>query len=344
MSQFGRRLSLAALAATVVSLLPPPAAAAVGPPAVIDNGTVRLGIQPQGNLIVRSGGDSQTGITFLPTGHEALAPGCDCEGWGVADVGSGVTGHAGEDSGDSNISEIDFTSTATTATSVVSIPAAPILAAGGTAKPTFRVTHTFTPAAETPYLYRLEVQIENTSTMGATDLRYRRVMDWDVEPTPFDEFVTNEPGNAANLIHLSNDGFFTPDPLTPNTATDSDVEFFAEGRLVDFGPSDHGSLWDFSFGPLAAGATKGFSIFYGAAPSEAAAFDALEAVGAEAFSLGQANTTRSRRSVMVPTGWPARARHPATCVRPTSSMGPRPPSSSPSRASAASPCSRDLST
>jgi hypothetical protein len=270
---------------TSIGVLPHPAQAAIGPPAVIDNGVIELGIQPEGNLIV--GG---RGLAFLPTGHESLAPGCDCEGWGVADVGSGISGYASESNGEDNVSVVDFTATDSTATSVVSVPAAPAAAAGGAGTATFRVTHTFTPAAETELLYRLNVNIENTSAIGATDLRYRRVMDWDVEPTPFEEFVTNEPGNAVNIIRLTNDGFFTPDPLVPNTEEDNDVDPFVEGRTNDLGPADHGSLWDFGFGPLAAGASKSFTIFYGAAPSEVAAFDALEAVGAEAFSLGQANT------------------------------------------------------
>lgn len=279
-----RRFISPGLAAMVggLVLVPSAAQAAIGPPATISNGTVEMGIQPEGNLIV---GDR--GLAFLPTGHESLAPGCDCEGWGVADVGSGLTGYASESNGEDNVAVVDFTTTASTASSLVMVPADPADSPG---TPIFNVTHSFTPAPETPFLYRLDVRVENASAVGATDLRYRRVMDWDVEPTPFNEFVTNEPGTAVNLIHLSNDGFDTPDPLKPNTPLDNAVSPYAEGRLVDFGPADHGSLWDFSFGPLAAGATKDFRIFYGAAPTEVAAFDALEAVGAEAFSLGQANT------------------------------------------------------
>ena len=281
-----RMVSVAAATMLVpLGVSSPAAHAAIGPPAVIDNGVIELGVQPEGNLIV-----GERGLAFLPTGHESLSPGCDCEGWGVADAGSGITGYASESNGEDNIAVVDFASTDSTATSVVTVPAAPAAAAGGAGTPTFRVTHSFTPSAETPLLYRLNVNIENTSAIGATDLRYRRVMDWDVEPTPFEEFVTNEPGNAVNIIRLTNDGFFTPDPLVPNTAANNEVSPFVEGRTNDLGPSDHGSLWDFGFGPLAAGASKSFNIFYGAAPSEVAAFDALEAVGAEAFSLGQPNT------------------------------------------------------
>ncbi len=62
----------------------------------------------------------------------------------------------------------------------------------------------------------------------------------------------------------------------------TDVDF------VDSGPEDHGALFDFGLGALAAGDTFGFSIFYGAARTEALALTALGEVGAELFSFGQA--------------------------------------------------------
>ena len=45
------------------------------------------------------------------------------------------------------------------------------------------------------------------------------------------------------------------------------------------------------YGTLAAGATKTFRTFYGAAGTETEALNAIQAVGAEVYSLGQPNTT-----------------------------------------------------
>jgi hypothetical protein len=61
----------------------------------------------------------------------------------------------------------------------------------------------------------------------------------------------------------------------------TDVDF------TDFGTSDHGANFDFGFGDLLDGESFSFKIFYGAAPTEAAALAAIGADGLELFSLGQ---------------------------------------------------------
>ena len=60
-------------------------------------------------------------------------------------------------------------------------------------------------------------------------------------------------------------------------------------NFTKFGPADHGSFFTFDFGGLAAGETKTFDIFYGAAPSEDEAIAALTGVSAEVFALGYAS-------------------------------------------------------
>ena len=136
--------------------------------------------------------------------------------------------------------------TATTAVSVVDI---------GT---TFRVTHDYHPSPSTPNAYEVSVSVKNISA-AATHLRYRRVMDWDIEPTAFSEFVTLFKGSSPFLDFTSNDGFATSNPL----AGPSDIG--QTGSFTDAGPDDHGALFDFDFGSLAAGATREFKTFYGAA-------------------------------------------------------------------------------
>ena len=86
-------------------------------------------------------------------------------------------------------------------------------------------------------------------------------------------------------MFTSDDGFATADAL----AGPSDLVEHV-GNFADAGPADHGALFDFDFGTLAAGATKTFKTYYGAAGTEVAAVDALNKVGAEAYSLGEPST------------------------------------------------------
>jgi hypothetical protein len=251
---------------------------------IISNGTVQLGVNDEGHLNVGGGtpssetGTTVVGLRFVPTNAESTAPGCLCEGWGAADAITGVSGSANVDVGGvQNMTVESFTADATTATSIVII---------GGETPTFRVTHFYHPSS-IPNLYQADVTIENISA-SPVDLRYRRVMDWDIEPTAFDEFVTIKRSipPPTELIFTSDNGFATANPLVPggSLSCPENVDF------EDCGPDDHGALFDFSFGTVAPGGKKEFRIFYGAAATEAGANAAIAAVGAEAFSFGQPDT------------------------------------------------------
>lgn len=100
-------------------------------------------------------------------------------------------------------------------------------------------------------------------------------MDWDVEPTAFDEYTTiGHFGNPpASLVYTSNDGFQASDPMEPPTNAG------ATGFYVDDGPDDWGAMFDFDFGILPPNETLTFELFYGAAPSETIALAELQAVG-----------------------------------------------------------------
>lgn len=283
---FLARLAAIALALTLIAPVAREVFDAEAHPAnaIITNGTVQLGVWDEGHLNVpggpaSTGGTTVVGIRYVPTNNEATGPGCECEGWGAADATSGVSGYANE-SGFPTVNDItvdSFVSTASTAVSVVTI--------GDTTNGNvLRVTHDYHPSLVTPNLYEVLVTVQNISA-SPVDLRYRRVMDWDVEPTPFDEFSTINPGTAVELLFDSNDGFASADPL----AGPSDLG--STGAFTDAGPDDHGALFDFGFGTLAAGATKTFRTFYGAAGTETEALNAIQAVGAEVYSLGQPNTT-----------------------------------------------------
>ncbi|MCW0180783.1 MAG: autotransporter outer membrane beta-barrel domain-containing protein [Zavarzinia sp.] len=257
--------------------------------AIIDNGTVAIGVNPEGNLI--TGG---VGLTFLDLpagGQDALAPGCACEAWGVADFSTrdDVTpffGNAGEATGDRNLFDATLTVSGTgtdpRSTGDSAISTVNVGAAGSDRR--LSVTHEYSPSVDSR-LYEVDVSITNIGTTDITELRYRRAMDWDIPPTEFSEFVTIAGLPAGNIVATSDNGFANGNPLE---ATGS-ISAPENENFEDNGPADHGATFDFHFGNLAVGDTREFVIFYGAAANEAEALDALRAVGAEVYSLGQSS-------------------------------------------------------
>lgn len=250
------------------------------PGAIISNGTVQLGVNREGHLNVPGGtpssgtGTTDVGLRYVPTNAESTAPGCLCEGWGIKDFLTGNWAGANEDQGgivgNLPMTVESFTSTASTATSVVNV--------GGI----FRVTHDYKPSTS-PNLYQVDVTIQNISG-AVVDLRYRRLMDWDIEPTAFSEFVTVVTGGSPAVGFTSNDGFDSPEPFNGNTG----IGF--TGEFTDAGPDDHGALFDFNFGGLLPGASFSFVTYYGAAANEVDALAALASQGVTVYSLGQPST------------------------------------------------------
>jgi hypothetical protein len=251
--------------------------------AILNNGTVSIGVNNQGHLI--TGG---VGITFNATGGEALVPGCDCEGWGLGRISTNVGGGASLDNGGiSNVSLVSFTSTATTAKSVTNVTVG--------AGQAVQVTHDFGLSASAN-LFQVNVTLKNTSgtTINAGDLFYRRSMDWDVPPTEFNEYVTVSGvpallgiANGTNLWRVSDDGF---KKVTGSSLFNSPTDNAGCGvntNFTDCGAADHGAVFDFQFAELLDNAEVTFSIFYGAAANETDALAALTTVGGGLYSLGQ---------------------------------------------------------
>lgn len=250
--------------------------------AVIATGDIRLGINDQGHLNVFAPGvainSSFVGLTYLPTG-DATSPGCLCEGWGVAATDSGATIHSGgigEVTGIDNISLDSFVSGPSTATSVTHL----------TSLPGLTITQAYQPSAAPGALFENIVTITNSTGATVTDVRYTRAMDWDVPPEEFSEYVTIGGLPASAVLFTSDDGFASPNPYDGRSDLDG---CGTTTNFADCGRADHGAIFDFGFGDLAAGESQIFSIFYGAAGSEADAFAALGAVGAEVYSLGQSS-------------------------------------------------------
>jgi type IV pilus assembly protein PilY1 len=284
--------SIARLAAAL-SLV---AGSTAGAQAVIDNGTIRLGVNAEGHLNfgivpqVTPGSTTTVGLRLI-TGrgdYESTADGCACEGWGVGvRTGAGpVTSWGGANvavGGVTNLTVESFTPNASSATSVVRL----------TSGAPLTITHTYRPSAVTPYLYEVNVTIQNTGGTAIDDVLYRRVMDWDIAPTQFSEFVTLQGWNATNLIGSGNNGFLSAQPLEQfdGCLTGDPVGAVCNGNFTTSGVEDQGAFFDFSFGALGAGESRSFTTFYGAAPTQRELYQALSSVGAEVFSAAWCDDT-----------------------------------------------------
>lgn len=244
--------------------------------AVIFSGNVGLGINSPGDLNVPNEppsagtGTTNYGLRYLPDNDEFAGPGCPCEGWGVADESTGADGYADESTGSSGLNVKKFSYTPDSAISEVAIGS------------TFDVTNDYTPVAGTPDLFQDAVTIKNISGVRLANVLYRRLVDWDMEPTAFDEYVTIQGmGNSPYLAATTNDGFDSADPLS---ASDN---LGATGNFTMNGPEDQGAQFDFDFGEFGVGRSVHFTEYYGAAPDEAQAASDLMSVGVQAYSLGE---------------------------------------------------------
>lgn len=279
---------------------------------IIDNGPagfVQLGINPEGHLNVPGvpgvtmpsfqDGTTNVGLRFIPNNSEATAPGCLCEGWGVAndDAATGTFSLFANVSIDGGPNNMTLVSAATTGTGSLADSTATTFSSvvREAANDRVEVTHDYHPSIS-PNLYQVDVTITNIDT-PIGNLLYRRVMDWDIAPTTFSEWVEIDIGTAVNVKQATNDGFASANPLAPPFGTDPNPRFCPNGGVVTpltpggttqyaDGPCDQGALFDFEFGSLAPGESRKFTIFYGATVTKADALLALAAVGAEVFSLG----------------------------------------------------------
>ncbi len=205
----------------------------------------------------------------------ATAPGCLCEGWGVSASGSSGFANVDSDGGANNLTVDNFTADATSITSAVHL----------TSMPGLSVEQVYTESTKTDRLFVDTITITNTTGSTLTDLRYVRVMDWDIPPSEFNELVSVTGTGSTTYLERSHDnGFATADPLamtSPSDASTLDTDF------TDSGPADHGMYFKFNFGDLADGDFRTFKIFYGAAAGEVAMLAALALEEVELFSLGQ---------------------------------------------------------
>lgn len=253
---------------------------------VAGTATIALGVNDDGSLNTSPNittNSSLTGLAYkFPDGsfQDATSPGCFCEGWGVS-VNGTTSGYANvsTDGGATGLTFAAATgvtgSTVTTTTSLTSM-------AG------LVVTQAYQPSTNaSDALFRVHVTIANTTGAAVTDVKYVRVMDWDVPPTEFDEFVTMKGTASTTLLEESGDnGFNTANPLAAYFNTDPAC---LNADCTASGPDDHGAYFRFNFGTIEDGEQYEFDIFYGAAGGKIAAINAIAAEGLELYSLGQSN-------------------------------------------------------
>lgn len=250
--------------------------------------TVALGINDAGHLNFRGGeipgNASAMGLAYRfadGTLRDSTAPGCLCEGWGVAVTrsdGNRVSGFANEAAGSGGLTGGTFSSTTTRATSQIGLSDAPVV-----------ITHAY-GVSIAPNLFQGNITITNTGSTTLSDVVYRRAMDWDVPNTEFSEYVThkgvvaNLESNGGAIRYASDNGFASSNPLVGAGAI---IGATVNTDFIDSGPTDHGSVFDFAFGSLGAGESRTFNIFYGAAATKAGALSALATINADVYSLGQ---------------------------------------------------------
>jgi hypothetical protein len=119
-------------------------------------------------------------------------------------------------------------------------------------------------------------------------------MNWQVEPTAAEEFVTinRGPTPPSRLIYSDDNGFGDNLPFSDRSAATENGpidEGTANASYVDLGPADHGGRFTFGLGDLAAGESRRFFLYYGAAGDESGADAAASAAALEVYSYGQPN-------------------------------------------------------
>ncbi len=254
-------------------------------------GTLAIGVNDDGSLNTTTGSvatnSGRTGIAYnfgssaAADFRDATSPGCFCEGWGVSVNGTN-SGYANvaSDGGSHNLT---YGTAAATSSSITTVTALTDL-------PGIKVTQVYQSATNAPdALFRNHVTITNTTGATVNNVSYVRVMDWDVPPTEFHEFVTIKGTASTSLLKKSgSNGFNTANPLGGYVdrfaglgCTDADCEAA--------GSEDHGAYFLFDVGSLEDGASYEFDIFYGAAGGKVAAIAAIAAEGLELYSLGQSN-------------------------------------------------------
>ena len=250
---------------------------------------------------------SGTGTTYPAGWYDGTSPGRKWEGWGASGVlpisNKVISGYASVDAGgiSSNITVKSFVvdSTSIKSTVWISDPADP------TKTPLLEVTHIYGPTsgATNANLFQALVTITNISGGTLTDVRYRRIMDWDILNNLTTNF-TDMVGVAASYASTYTPKVFdacdnggshysiTPDPSVACKAAplpvlaNTHMDYTGIGGTVNNQQTNLGASFTFQFGDLLCNESAIFYIYYGAGATKAEITNALTTVGAGVYSLG----------------------------------------------------------
>ena len=286
---------------------------------------IALGVNPEGHLNTsreEDGGPniaknaSYTGVAYkFPIGsprangdwsgpdpittskwYDAIAPGCQCEGWGAGGIdsyGRQFYGYANASSGIVNVKVVNFTYDLSSIESVTTVN-------DSAGDPALQIRHVYGPSPlATDKLFEAVVTITNISGQSITDVRYNRSMDWDIPDSEFSERVTiggvtASAGSATKprVKYSGNNGFMNGNPFNSSS---SHTKWPKSGVVnTDYeraGPADHGATFTFEFGDLSCGENHNFITYYGAAENKETMKAALSLEGAAVYSIGEANGT-----------------------------------------------------
>lgn len=299
---------------------------------IMTSGKIKLGVNVAGNLNAiptgsevgtLNGTDGRAGISYdwslaeliavgeplrTPGFYDATTPGCFCEGWGVSGTQGSVTGsgyiNGLWDGGAAvNLASVSLLSNETSAGAGDATTITSMASIGATNHVDLKVTQVYQIAPQTPTIWQNLVTITNTSTTDTiSNVKYVRVMDWDVPQTDTgspSEYTSITGVSTTTFLERSHDGgFSSSDPLSVDTAfgggngPTKNTPRHASGVVnmdFDIGPSDQGAYFRFNFGSLAPGASKEFFVFYGAAATKFDMLVGLQLVETELYSLGQSN-------------------------------------------------------
>ncbi len=250
---------------------------------------------------------SGSGTNYPAGWYDGTSPGSKWEGWGASGVipvsNKTISAYASVDAGgiSSNITVKSFVvdSTSIKSTVWISDPADP------TKTPLLEVTHIYGPTSgpTNPNLFQALVTITNISGGTLTDVRYRRIMDWDMLNN-LTTVYTDMVGVAASYASAYTPKVFdacdnggshysiTPDPSVACKASplpvlaNTHMDYAGIGGTVNNQTTNLGASFTFQFGDLLCNESAIFYIYYGAGASKAEVTNALTTVGAGVYSLG----------------------------------------------------------
>jgi hypothetical protein len=313
-----RALALLGLGALVAVLAALPAEAQSG--IVLDNDVTAVGFRETGNLgyegllpsMQPCAPNVGVGVPMLPTcnlmvgvrtsgtNFEGLTDNCVCEGWGVTYTSPApVSGWAqyGQPMTYDGIGSIVFTPNpaALSAVSVVRVG-------------DLEVTHEVQPEPLGSTLFRINVTIKNLGPTPVDGVVYRRVMDWDAEPQPYNEFVTISgsptavvPPAVPELKCSVWDPWVSADPAAIDLDDPSLLPPVGPGSACGgppgtFGGHDRGAAFDFeaksqsvvgpTLGRLGPGQYVRMNMWYGASHDSQVITD-LVAINAQLVSIAR---------------------------------------------------------